>query len=61
MIYSDNSSPIYNYPRAKSFIIMFNKEYKLNMTCDEIDEIMNRDYTKSSNKAGLLKIMKPKK
>lgn len=45
MIYSKNTLPEYGYIRAKSFIRMFNKEYSLNMNTEEIDEIMNRNYS----------------
>lgn len=41
-----NSLPIYGYPRAKSFIRTFNKEFGLNLKTDLIDEIMSVDYSK---------------
>lgn len=42
MIYSD---PIYGYNRAKSFVRMFNKEYGLHLSLDEVEDILNRDYS----------------
>jgi len=46
MIYSKNTIPKYGYFRAKSFIRTFNREYHLKMDLKEVDEIMNRDYSK---------------
>ena len=45
LIYSKSTLPEYGYIRAKSFIRTFNKEFGLNMNLDELDEIMNRDYS----------------
>lgn len=44
-IYSKSTFPEYGYIRAKSYIRTFNREYKLKMDLEEIDEIMNRDYS----------------
>ncbi len=44
MLYSKNSLPIYSYPRIKSFIRMFNKEYNLNLNIEGINAIMAVDY-----------------
>ena len=45
LLYSENTLPDYGYARAKAFIRTFNREYKLKMDLEEIDEIMNRDYS----------------
>lgn len=45
LVYSSNTLPEKGYIRAKSFIRTFNKEYNLDMSLDELDEIMNRDYS----------------
>jgi len=55
MIYSDTTNPNYGYIRAKSFIRTFNKEYKLNMDLQELDEIMSIDYKDSEKVRKLLR------
>lgn len=45
LLYSKTSLPKNGYIRAKSYIRTFNREYKLKMDLDELDEIMNRDYS----------------
>lgn len=50
LIYSNNGDPEYGYIRAKSFVRMFNKEYNLNISMEEIEEIMHRDYSTKEKK-----------
>lgn len=45
LVYSKNTIPERGYERAKRFINEFNKKLDLNLSTEEIDEIMNRDYT----------------
>lgn len=45
MMYSENTIPERGYERAKRFINEFNKKLNLELTTEEIDEIMSRDYT----------------
>lgn len=54
MIYSSNSLPENGYIRAKSFVSEFNREYKLNMDLNEIEEIIGRDYSVKSRKRKLI-------
>lgn len=52
LLYSDKTIPERGYKRATRFINEFNKKMELNLTFEEIDEAVNRDYTtenKSSN------------
>ena len=52
LLYSDKTIPERGYKRATRFINEFNKEMELNLTFEEIDEAINKDYTtenKSSN------------
>ena len=58
ILYSKNSLPIYSYARAKSFIRMMNKEYKLNLNTTEIDEIININYKEEINKSDKEKLLK---
>ncbi len=44
MLYSENTLPIYAYPRIKYFIKEFNETYDIDLDCQRIDEIMNIDY-----------------
>ena len=45
LLYSKRDTyPEMSYLRAKRFISEFNKELKINLSTDEIDEIMKRDY-----------------
>ena len=46
LLYSRNTTPERGYERAKRFIGEFNKKMGLNLTTDEIDDIINRDYSK---------------
>lgn len=57
ILYSKNTLPEYAYIRAKSFIRMFNKEYNLDLNMDELDKIMNKDYSqeKKVKKIGIIK------
>ena len=45
IIYSKSTLPEYGYIRAKNFVRMFNKEYNLNISMNEVDEIMHQDYS----------------
>lgn len=45
LLYSHNTIPEFGYKRAKKFIDEFNKEFGLDISAEEIDEIINRDYT----------------
>jgi len=60
MLYSRNSLPIYGYVRAKSFIRMMNKEYKLNLNTFEIDEIMSINYKEAPSNSDKEKFIKRK-
>lgn len=44
LLYSRNTIPERGYERAKRFINEFNKKMNLELSTEEIDEIMNRDY-----------------
>ena len=46
LIYSSTSSPLLGYERAKSFMRMFHQEYGIYFDMEELEEILNRDYTK---------------
>lgn len=46
LLYSRYTTPERGYERAKLFIKEFNEELDLNLTMDEIEEIMNRNYSK---------------
>lgn len=54
MIYSSNSLPENGYIRAKSFVREFNREYQLNMDLNEIEEIINRDYSEKIRERKLI-------
>ena len=43
-MYSKNTIPERGYERALRFINEFNKKMNLELSTEEIDEIMNRDY-----------------
>lgn len=45
LLYSRNTVPERGYERAKRFINEFNDALGLTLSTDEIDEILNRDYT----------------
>lgn len=45
LIYSESTFPEYGYIRAKSFVRMFNKEYNLNISMKEVNEIMHKNYS----------------
>lgn len=45
LLYSRNTTPERGYERAQMFIKEFNEELDLNLTTDEIEEIMNRNYS----------------
>lgn len=44
ILYSKNTIPEYGYERAKRFINEFNKKMNLELSTEEIDEIISRDY-----------------
>ena len=49
ILYSSNTIPEYGYERAKKFITEFNEGIpNLNLSLEEIDSIMKRDYTTDS-------------
>ena len=53
LLYSEeDTTPEMGYTRAKRFISEFNKELNINLSTDEIDEIMNRNYKYDDNKKG---------
>lgn len=45
LLYSRNTIPERGYERAKRFISEFNKKLGLTLSTEEIDKIINRDYT----------------
>ena len=45
LLYSRNTIPERGYERAKRFINEFNKKLGLSLSTEQIDEIINRDYT----------------
>lgn len=45
LLYSNRTIPERGYKRATRFINEFNKKMGLNLSTEEIDEIINRDYT----------------
>ena len=45
LLYSKNTTPERGHERAKKFIEEFNKNLGLTLSAQEIDEIINRDYT----------------
>lgn len=47
LLYSKNTIPNRGYERAKRFINEFNKKLNLALSIEEIDEIIQRDYTNS--------------
>ena len=50
LLYSETTIPERGYKRAKRFIDEFNKELNINLSTKEIDEIINRDYSKKIEK-----------
>ena len=50
LLYSETTIPERGYERAKRFIDEFNKELNINLSTEEIDEIINRDYSKKIEK-----------
>lgn len=58
LLYSDKTIPERGYERAKKFINECNKEMKLNLNSEEIDEIMNKDYTNGERWERVLKTYK---
>jgi len=55
LLYSDRTIPERGYERAKRFINEFNKKLGLNLSSEEIDEAINRDYTNGEKWEHVLK------
>jgi len=49
LLYSNRTIPEHGYERAKRFINEFNKKLGLNLSSEEINEAINRDYTNADN------------
>ena len=62
LLYSKNTSPEKGYFRAKQFIKEFNESLGLQLSTEQIDEIMRRDYSKddTSGKKGFKCFFKKK-
>lgn len=55
LLYSRNTIPERGYERAKRFIGEFNKKMNLDLSTEEIDEAINRDYTNGERWEHVLK------
>lgn len=55
LLYSHKTIPERGYERAKRFINEFNKKLDLNLSTEEIDEAINRDYTNGERREHVLK------
>lgn len=55
LLYSNRTIPERGYKRATRFINEFNKKMGLNLTTEEIDEAINRDYTNGERWEQVLK------
>lgn len=55
LLYSNRTIPERGYERAKRFINEFNKKMGLNLSTEEIDEAINRDYTNGERWEHVLK------
>lgn len=55
LLYSNKTIPERGYERAKRFINEFNKKMNLNLSTEEIDEAINRDYTNGERWEDVLK------
>lgn len=55
LLYSNRTIPERGYKRAKKFINEFNNKMGLNLTTEEIDEAINRDYTNGEKWEHVLK------
>ena len=49
LLYSNNTCPEIGYERAKRFINEFNNEMDLNLSSNEIDKLINKDYSNTNN------------
>lgn len=58
LLYSNNTIPEIGYKRSIKFIDEFNKELDLNLSKDEIDEIINKDYTVKKFKKSIFRFNK---
>ena len=56
LLYSKNTSPENGYKRAKIFIDEINRDFNINLSTDEIDEIMQRNY--SEEEKGIKSLVK---
>ena len=56
LLYSKKTTPERGYIRAKRFIDEFNKRLNLNLTYDEIDKVMNRDYKENKSKVKVISL-----
>lgn len=55
LLYSNRTIPERGYERAKKFINEFNKKMGLNLSTEQIDEAINRDYTNGERLEHVLK------
>lgn len=55
LLYSRNTIPERGYERAKRFINEFNKKLGLELSTEQIDEIIHRDYTNGERWEHVLK------
>lgn len=56
LLYSKKTTPERGYIRAKRFIDEFNKRLNLNLTYDEIDKVMDRDYKENKSKVKVISL-----
>lgn len=56
LLYSNNTTPIRGYIRAKRFIDEFNKKLGLSLIYDEIDKVMNKDYKENKSKVKIMSL-----
>ena len=56
LLYSHNTIPERGYERAQRFINEFNESMNLNLSTEEIDKAINRDYSKDEKIKRVLKI-----
>ena len=54
-MYSERTTPERGYERAKRFINEIHKTMGLDLTTDEIDELMSRDYSNGERWESVLK------
>ena len=56
LIYSKKTTPERGYVRAKRFIDEFNSRLGLNLTYEEIDRVMNNDYSEDKSKVKFISL-----